>query len=125
MNKKEERRQVKRYPVAGRESEDIYIELDIDGPVRAEVTNINMSGIGFEIESGDESLINEISGRAEFFVKLYLPGLIIFSEMKKVWNTIAQSNGSRLLKAGMAFSVLSPEDRLTLADFIDKFRKRI
>jgi hypothetical protein len=129
LNDKREKRVDVRYGVSDYEDrdlfEDVSIEIDIDNPFKPEIADISLNGIGFSVkESEIQTDIDEFSKLTDYFIKIYMPENLILTEVRKRWSTIIDEDGTRILKCGCAFSVMSSKDRLVLAEFIKTIRNK-
>lgn len=126
MDNVEESRRDRRYSIADyleKEFHNVYIEIMMDKPIKASVSDISMNGLGFEISSPDKDDQEKIDEASKFHIKVYLGREAILIEGKKTWGALIESSGSSLYKGGFMFSMVSPEDRLHLLKFLDHVKK--
>lgn len=107
------------------ESELHKFYMDIttsDLTIRATVADISINGAGFEIDSPDFTRYDK-SGSSWCSLKVVFPGGNFSAEAKKVWSIILETDGSDILKGGMMFTSVSPEDKTGLLSFISVIEK--
>ena len=122
-----ENRQAARYSISDylkKKYKDIYIEIIKDGTIRADVIDINLNGVGFEIEHIESSHFTKLEESDDFFIKIYAAGEVLFAEVRKMWSALLGEE-ERIFKGGFMFSVISPKDRLCLSKFLLKIRDRV
>ncbi len=123
-----EKRESERYSISEYLKEkynNIYIEIIIEDAIRANVIDMNMNGVGFEIDSLDKPEMEKIEEKDSFFIKLYIGDEVLFVEVKKMWSAFLGKEQEMVLKGGLMFSVMSPKDRLNLFKFLEGTRKRM
>jgi hypothetical protein len=98
---------------------DIHLEIKNDIAFNPVVIDISMYGIGFSIEEN----VDVFDSLTDFFININFCDRTVLAEVKKVWSVRTEESGRKLLKGGLVFSVLSPEDRLYLADYLNAMRK--
>lgn len=98
-----------------------FIEAD-SGQIKANIVDISLNGIGFEILFENQAVIEFIFKTNNFFIKLQLASHTIICEITKKWQRIVSQKKIKAYKGGFTFSIISPDDRLKIADFVDKLR---
>lgn len=107
-------------------SEDkISIEFDAGEKVKGKAVNISQNGIGFEIRGLNRNLIDEIIESEDMFLKLYAGNDFILAGVKIKWSLVKEEKGDTIFKGGTEITIISHEDNLKLADFIEKIRSSI
>jgi hypothetical protein len=122
-----EKRNNKRYEISEYIKEhsfnDIYLEIKTDKKYNPRVIDISISGLGFSLEEKDNSAsFHEFEKLENYFISINLINKTILVEVKKIWSIIIEKAGKRILTGGLVFSVISPEDRLTIAKYINTIR---
>ncbi|MBN2403497.1 MAG: PilZ domain-containing protein [Spirochaetes bacterium] len=122
-----EKRKNKRYGISEYIKEDTYndigLEIKADKIYKSNIIDISINGLGYLIEvSGDSSDIDNIDKLDNFFISISLKKKVILTEVKKIWSIILEKPGKRVLAGGVIFSVISPEDRLAIANYINTIR---
>ena len=105
--------------------EDCTLEFDCNGVIIAKSVDISMSGIGFEISDIESAQIEAIQNNDGFYIKIYIAKEVLFADAKKIWSAVVKTDGETVLKGGLTFSVISPEDRIKLSKFIEEIWGRI
>lgn len=124
MNTNEKRKNI-RYEISEYIKEnfkDIYIEIKADNVYRAEVSDISMNGLGFFIEDNKDYNFDELNKMTNYFIKIIFSDKEILTEVTKAWGVIVSKGTKKVLQGGLIFSVISSEDRLYLADYINSLR---
>ena len=129
MNYKNEKRSSKRYYVSeyidNDYLSDIRIEINAGRIYKPRITDISMNGLGYFLEEAEETgNVEELDYTDNCFINMHLKDKSILTEVKKIWSIIIDDSGTRTLKGGFAFSVMSPEDRLSLAEFLKLLRNK-
>lgn len=127
MNNSEEIRQDKRYSISEYlkdELRNIYIEIMIDKPVRADITDISMNGLGFEIKKFNEDDRKQIEKTGNFFINIHVAGEKILIDSKKTWGAVVKVKEDNVYRGGLMYKMVSPGDRLILLKFLEKMRIR-
>ncbi len=107
-------------------SEDkINIEFDAGEKIKGKAVNISQNGIGFEVRGLSRTLIDEIVDGEEMFLKLYAGDDFILAGVKIKWSLVKEEKGETVFKGGTEINIISHEDNLKLADFIEKIRSSI
>jgi hypothetical protein len=122
-----EKRKNKRYEISEYIKEDsykdIYLEIKTDEKFNPRVIDISINGLGFMLEENDNSVnFIEFEKLENYFVSINLINKTILVEVKKIWSVIIEKAEKRILTGGLVYSVISPEDRLTIAEYINTFR---
>jgi hypothetical protein len=102
--------------------DQIAIEFDAGEKIRGKAVNISQNGIGFEIKGLSRMLIDEIIDGEEMFLKLYAGSDYILAGVKIKWTLIKEEKGETVFKGGTEINIISSEDNLKLAGFIEKIR---
>lgn len=126
MNNKEKRKS-KRYEISeyikDNYFQEVRVEINTDVLFKPEIIDISMNGLGFAIKKYDDSInLDEFDKLSNFFINIYFFDKVILTEVKKIWSIIIEEAGNRVLKGGLVFSVMSPEDRLHLAEYFNNIR---
>ncbi|HRZ28470.1 MAG TPA: hypothetical protein P5346_09840 [Spirochaetota bacterium] len=101
---------------------DIYVELDINGVIRASAIDISLFGLGLVIHEINERQIENFKSMDEVFIKLYMGSEVMFLGVKSVWNRLLSEAGKMVFKSGVRINIISPEDKLKLSTLIEKMR---
>ncbi|MFH0974808.1 MAG: hypothetical protein V1874_03380 [Spirochaetota bacterium] len=122
-----EKRKFKRFEISEYVKDDnfkdIEIEINSDRIYRLKVIDINVNGIGYSIEETEAlSGIDEFAKMTNYYINIIFSDKSILAEGKKVWSSITGGAGRRTLKGGLVFSIISPEDRLYIAKYINSLR---
>lgn len=122
-----EKRKSKRYEISeyikDNYFQEVSVEINTDVLFKPEIIDISMNGLGFAIKECDDSVnLDEFDKLNNFFINIYFFDKVILSEVKKIWSIIIEEEGNRVLKGGLVFSVMSPEDRLHLAEYFNNIR---
>lgn len=122
-----EKRKSKRYEISeyikDNYFQEVSVEINTDVLFKPEIIDISMNGLGFAIKEYDDSVnLDEFDKLSNFFINIYFFDKVILSEVKKIWSIIIEEEGNRVLKGGLVFSVMSPEDRLHLAEYFNNIR---
>ncbi|MDY6933549.1 MAG: hypothetical protein SVZ03_04910 [Spirochaetota bacterium] len=125
-----DKRRTKRYSISDYldkivSKEEYYIDILINGSIRAILIDISMCGLGYRIEEIDPERLKELQIPGDMLIKLYIADVVLFAEMKKVWTALIEDKGKKIIKGGLSFNVISVEDRLNLSNCIENIRKRI
>ncbi|MCU0822278.1 MAG: PilZ domain-containing protein [Spirochaetes bacterium] len=106
------------------EFKNVYIEIMLDEPVRASLTDISMNGLGFIITDNSNEAGSKIDKTEKLFINIHLGSDVILIDTKKTWGTLVKGKGGNVYQGGAMFTMISPKDRLTLFNFLEKTRKR-
>ena len=106
------------------EFRNVYIEIMAEPPVRAVITDISMNGLGFEIPEGETDAVKKIEVADKFFINIHLGGEVILIDTKKTWGSVVKGKDGTVYQGGVIFTMISPNDRLTLLKFLENVRKR-
>ena len=122
-----EKRKSKRYEISeyikDNYFQDVRVEINTNMLFKPEIIDISMNGLGFAIKKYDDSVnFDEFDKLSTFFINIYFFNKVILSEVKKIWSIIIEEEGNKVLKGGLIFSVMSPEDRLHLAEYFNNIR---
>jgi len=122
-----EKRKSKRYEISeyikDNYFQDVRVEINTNMLFKPEIIDISMNGLGFAIKKYDDSVnLDEFDKLSTFFINIYFFNKVILSEVKKIWSIIIEEEGNKVLKGGLIFSVMSPEDRLHLAEYFNNIR---
>ncbi len=122
-----EKRKNKRYGISEYIREDsyndIYLEIKTDRIYNPKVIDISINGLGFELEgNGANADFNELEKYKNYFISIKLLENTILVEVIKIWSVIIERNCKKILTGGFIFSVISPEDRLIIAEYINTIR---
>ena len=122
-----EKRKSKRYEISeyikDNYFQDVRVEINTNMLFKPEIIDISMNGLGFAIKKYDDSVnLDEFDKLSNFFINIYFFNKVILSEVKKIWSIIIEEEGNKVLKGGLIFSVMSPEDRLHLAEYFNNIR---
>jgi hypothetical protein len=122
-----DKRRIKRYDVSEyvKENyfEDIRLEINTNTVLVPHLTDISINGFGIALEdSGSSADLDEFNKLNDFFINIHFINKVILAEVKKMWSIVLENAGKRILKVGFSFSVISPEDRLSLAEYINSQR---
>jgi hypothetical protein len=125
LNKNEKRKNI-RYEISEYIKEesfnDISLEINTDRIFIPRVTDISINGLGYALDEHDSINLDEFDKLENYFININLINKMILVEVKKIWSIIIQKRGKRILTGGVVFSVISPEDRLTIAKYINTIR---
>jgi hypothetical protein len=103
---------------------NFYVDITSGkGQTRVQIADISSTGVGFEIELS-EYLGMDVQDNTEVQIKMFYPGGTISANAKVIWNFIIEADDLEIMKGGLMFTVLSPEQREKLSDLIDSFRKK-
>jgi hypothetical protein len=103
--------------------QDINIEIKTDKTYHPRIIDISINGLGFVLdENGDYIDFNEFEKLENYFISINLIKKTILVEVKKIWSIITEKAGKKILTGGLAFSVISPDDRLIIAEYINTIR---
>ena len=106
----------------GIERDIFYVELDIPDTVRAAVIDISLKGIGIEIRDLDRSRVDYLLRESELFLKIHAGDTFFIAGVRNVWNNVTAQEQGFTYKGGMSISIISPQDNIQLASFIDLIR---
>lgn len=128
-NRMEQRRST-RYNIAGivRGSyslSDIALDIQLDSPVRCSIIDMSLAGIGFAIHGIPEDRAVSISQQETLFITLISGDDRIIAETRLAWNAIQRTGDTAIMKGGLEFSIISPENRKKLAAMIERIRNSI
>lgn len=97
---------------------DFYINASIStGTVIAELIDISMLGVGFEITSPDSSVVEKID-KEEFDIIVHTPEININSRAKTAWSVIIEDDDKETLKGGFAFLDMPDKEKNKLIEII-------
>ncbi len=127
MNNNNDKRRNRRYNISEYVKEDYFkdISLEINSDIVAlpKIMDVSLNGLGFALEDSSGTInLDEFDKMSDYFINIRFVNKVILAEVKKVWSIIIEEAGKRILKGGFAFSVISPEDRLSLAEYINTLR---
>jgi hypothetical protein len=105
--------------------EKLTIEFDAGEKIRGKAVNITQNGIGFEIKGLRRELIDEIIDGEDIFLKLFAGNDFILAGVKIKWSLVKEEGGESVFRGGTEISIISHEDNLKLAEFIEKIRSSI
>lgn len=126
MESPEQNRQDRRYSIGDylqKEYHNLHVEVLLDPPIRAEVSDISMNGLGFEIPGVEADVQERLEGADKFHMKIHVAESTILIEAKKTWGAMLSGKDGNIFKGGVMFAMVSPEDRIVLLNFLDKIRK--
>jgi hypothetical protein len=125
LNKNEKRKNI-RYEISEYIKEeflnDISLEINTDRIYIPRVMDISLNGLGYTLEENDSINLEDFDKFENYFININLVNKVILVEVKKIWSVIIQKEGKRILTGGVAFSVISPDDRLIIAKYINTIR---
>jgi hypothetical protein len=121
-----EKRKSKRYEISEYIKEDFYndihLEINTNKKYNPRVIDISMNGLGYVIEENDSINLNEFDKLKNYFISINIVNKTILVEVKKIWSIIVKKAEKKILNGGLVFSVISPEDRITIAEYINTIR---
>jgi hypothetical protein len=128
LNNTSDKRKNKRYDISEYVKEDYFddirLEIKTDNVFTPRLMDISINGLGLELEESDPSIdLNEFNRISDYFINIHFVDKVILAEVKKIWSIIVEDTGKKILKGGFLFSVISPEDKLSLAEHINALRK--
>jgi hypothetical protein len=125
LNKNEKRKNI-RYEISEYIKEesfnDISLEIKTDRIYIPRITDISINGLGYAFEENDSINLDDFDKLENYFISINFVNKVILVEVKKIWSVIIQKAGKKILTGGLVFSVISPEDRLTIAKYINTIR---
>jgi c-di-GMP-binding flagellar brake protein YcgR len=90
-----------------------------DPNIQGDIRDLSVSGAGFRVAGGKESLAETLQEMGEFFLVMDLKGTRITGQASFIWGV----NLGDEFMGGLKFSTISPEDRLSLAEIVDNLRE--
>jgi hypothetical protein len=122
-NRKDRRYDVSEY-VKDNYISNISLEINTGTVISPQLTDISINGFGIVLEEAGSSMnLDEFNKLNDYFIHIHFINKVILAEVKKIWSIITEESGKKFLKGGFSFSVISPEDRLSLAEFIASQRE--
>jgi hypothetical protein len=121
-----DKRKSERYSISEYIKEDSYkdicLEIRADRIYKPVISDISINGLGYELIENDLIILEEVSNLENFYININFQNKSVLVEVKKIWNTIIKRAGKRTLTGGVFFSVISPGDRLAIAEYINYIR---
>lgn len=122
-----EKRKNKRYGISEYIKEDsysdIFLEIKTGKKFNPHIIDISINGLGFALEENSDYVdFNEFEQLKNYFMSINFTNKTILVEVRKIWSIIIEKSGKKVLSGGVAFSVISPEDRLVIAEYINTIR---
>ncbi len=90
-----------------------------DPNIQGDIRDLSLSGAGFRVAGGNESLAVTLKQMGEFFLVMELHGTRITGQATYIWGLNLEDE----FMGGLKFSSISPEDRLSMARIIDNLRE--
>ena len=106
------------------EFRNVYVEIMANPPVRAVITDISMNGLGFVIPEDEKEGRKNVEQADKFFINIHLGGEIILLDTIKTWGSAVKVKEGTVYRGGVLFTMVSPNDRLTLHKFLENIRIR-
>jgi len=101
---------------------DLRVELELDPPVTGTVLDISPSGIGYELDAIDPLQVAVLDQADTVYVKLVTPLGNVIAVTKPAWSRLLGDGDVVMLKGGLDFTVVAPEDRQKLEAIIKGIR---
>ena len=95
-----------------------YIDINLSDTVfKAVLADISMLGIGFEIKTLNEDLLDKLA-KKDYSIEINTPNLSLSSRAKTAWSVVIEENDREILKGGMAFMEQSAGEKNRLIELI-------
>ena len=111
-----------KYVVSKFDIKDVSFYVEEKENFIGKIVDINLDGMGVEIPIENEDFRIFFSDSDEFSIKLQLHNDVIRILVKKEWHNMINNNGNLVIRGGVQFEELTPDDRLILSKFIDQLR---
>lgn len=108
--------------IAGEAAAIATCRFDFSPNLVGELIDVSLKGFGIEIRNITGSLIQEIKAAGSYMVTVNFGGETVMAAVKNVWNTVSFEKGAMIFRGGVAIDVMSPADRITLMNIIEKTR---
>lgn len=117
-----EARECSRFEIPREEKPSIEWETDIDGNIiRGKVRDIGLGGFGIEIKDPEEYHVKHLVQSEQFFIKIMMEDDFFIAGVRLAWSVWGEDQRS-LFIGGLKLTIISPEDNLRLAGYIDRYR---
>ena len=100
----------------------LYFVLQNNEAVKGRITDINLNGIGFEVNNLESEVLVEFKKSEGFFIKLYYGSEFLVAGVSPMWGNQETDENKKVYKGGFRIDVISPEEKLKLFDVIEKIR---
>jgi hypothetical protein len=108
----------------GYDRSEIRAELQFgEAAVQAGIVDISVKGICVELSSADRPPAGDPDSGGSIFIKIVLRDTAIMVNGRIAWSAVAKKGGENVVKAGLEFTVISPEDSLALSEIIGAVRR--
>ena len=101
---------------------DVYFEFELNGVIRGIAVDVSLLGIGLIIYDITEKQIENLKKMDEIFIKLFFEDDIMLVGVKNVWNRLISEAGKIVFKSGVRINIISTEDKLKLANLVERLR---
>ena len=101
---------------------DVYFEFELNGVIRGIAVDVSLLGLGLIIYNITEKQIEKLKKMDEIFIKLFFEDDIMLVGVKNVWNRLISEAGKIVFKSGVRINIISTEDKLKLANFVERLR---
>jgi hypothetical protein len=106
------------------EEGESYIELSFDtGPVRAEIKDLSVRGVGLEIENPVAGLAELLNTLEDLFIKIVIGDRMFVANSQRAWSAVVKKGDREMLTAGLRITMIAPEDSIVLSKIIEGIRK--
>ncbi len=104
---------------------DIHAELQFENTrVMGNVVDISVRGAGVEVDSPDPEFPLRFRQGEALFLKINFRDDTILVNARIAWSAATGRGGAAIVKCGLEFTVISPEDTLKLSEIINAAGKK-
>ncbi len=96
--------------------------FDFDNTLMGMLVDLSPKGFGIEIPYISGSQVEKIKSMDNYMITVDFGDEKIMVSVKNKWNTVRFEDSEMIYRCGVEIDVISPEDRLTLSNIIEKIR---